>query len=141
LPCRRAACQSVSARIGASNPEIVVPKGFLRSSMWFETMPVARGGAPVTIVTWETAVSDGLGGTDRTAKKPRSARRRNAPAGSFPGSSIRDASRCPPSASKEMSTARRGCGPAEAARREKRGTRTKPARRSPLIGEILRVPP
>ena len=67
LPWRRAACQSVSARIGAEKPEIVAGNGFAKSRIMFATMPFASGSAPVTCVMCETAVSDGVGGTERIA--------------------------------------------------------------------------
>jgi hypothetical protein len=61
--------------MGASKPEIVAGNGLLRSSIVFETIPVCQGSAPVASVTWDTAVSAGVGGCARSANNPRSASR------------------------------------------------------------------
>lgn len=53
--------------MGAAKPEIVAGNGFVKSRKVLETIPVLSGSAPVTCVMCETAVSDGVGGTERMA--------------------------------------------------------------------------
>lgn len=59
--------------MGASKPETFAPKGFDRSSIQFATIPVASGIAPVKCVMCDGAVSDGVGGRERRAARPRAA--------------------------------------------------------------------
>src|SRR6476660_2042152 len=94
--------------MGASKPEIVAGKGFILSSNVFDTIPVRSGRAPVTRVMWETAVREGIGGMDRSAKNPRSASLRYPPAGNLPDCLMRRESREPETPSKEIRTVRPG---------------------------------